>query len=135
MSEERVFLAETNVYVTSARIVIEGTTYSTAHVTSVRKKITPANTGCATLVAVLGGIVALSGIGNLFGRTPEGGLAILFIGLVVLVAGIAAVRSQEPTCRVHFTSASGEHYALTSPDESLIDRATIAIVDAIVFRG
>jgi hypothetical protein len=135
LSEERVFLSEHNIYVTNARIVIDGTTYSTANITSVRKTITPASTGCATILMILGALAALSGLPNIFGDMPERGLPVLFVGLVAVVAGVAIIRSQKATYHVRLASSSGERQALTSRDEAMIDRATIAMADAIVFRG
>ncbi|HWS72430.1 MAG TPA: DUF6232 family protein [Thermoanaerobaculia bacterium] len=135
MAEERVFLSEGNVYVTNARIVIDGTTYSTANVTSVRKTMTPANRGCALIVIIFGVLAAMSGVALLFGRTSDDAMSSLVMAAVLLLIGIPWFRSMKPIYRVMLASASGERQGLTSPDESLVDRATIAIADAIAYRG
>jgi len=62
MSEERTFLNESNVYVSNTRVVINGATYATANVTSVRTTTTPAKTGCAGFLAILGAVVTIGGI-------------------------------------------------------------------------
>jgi hypothetical protein len=45
MAEERSFLNDGGVYVSNTPVVIHGTTYATANITSVRKHIVPARAG------------------------------------------------------------------------------------------
>jgi hypothetical protein len=54
VAEERSFLNDGGVYVSNTRVVIHGTTYATANITSVRKHVTPANNGCAIVLVILG---------------------------------------------------------------------------------
>lgn len=135
MTEERAFLNENFVYVSNTRVVIQGTTYSTANITSVRKTITPANSGCAVLLVIVGVLIVLGGIiGVTSNQNGDGAGAIVF-GIILLAGGILWLRSLKPTYHVMLASASGERQGLSSQDESLVNRVTTAIADAITFRG
>src|ERR1043165_162178 len=50
---EHVFLNEDNIYVSNTRVILSGTRYATANLTSVAKRFTPASKGCAMLLTVL----------------------------------------------------------------------------------
>lgn len=135
MSEERVFLNLDGIYVSNARVVILGTTYATANITSVRKNTVPANTGCAVILVVFAAIGTLGSLGPLLISHSDESLVSLFICLLFLAAGILAYRSMKPTYHLMIASASGERQGLTSKDESLVDHATAAIANAITYRG
>jgi hypothetical protein len=139
MAEERVFLNVDGVYVSNTRVIILGTTYATANITSVRKNTVPPNTGCATILSVLaalwtaGALIALMFTNN--ANNVASNFAGLLIAIVFLVVGILWFRSLKPVYHVMIASASGERQGLTSSDESLVNHATAAIADAITFRG
>lgn len=135
MSEEQVFLNLDGIYVSNARVVILGTTYATANITSVRKNTVPANTGCAVVLIVFAVIGTLISLVTLLGNNGDGSGAALFFCLLFLIAGILWVRSLKPTYHLMIASASGERQGLTSQDESLVDHATAAIANAITYRG
>jgi hypothetical protein len=135
LSEERTFLNDNQVYVSNTRVVIQGTTYSTANITSVRKTITPAKTGCAAVLAILGVVFALSGAAVALQSEHGDGVGMIVFGVIALVVGILWLRSLKPTHHVMLASASGERQGLSSQDESLVNRVTTAIADAITFRG
>ena len=59
MAEERPFLNADGIYVSNTRVVILGTTYATANITSVRTQTVPAKSGCATVRVIVGGLGAL----------------------------------------------------------------------------
>jgi hypothetical protein len=132
--EERVFLNEGTVYVSNTRVVIAGTTYSTANVTSVRKTVTPAQTGCASVLAILSALVFFGGLFATLSGGQGGGTAIV-LGAIFLVVFVLFIRSQKATYHVMLASASGERQGLTSQDEGLVNRATTAIAEAIIYRG
>src|SRR5690242_11952994 len=133
--DEHAFLNEGNVYVSNTRVVIDGTTYSTANVTSVRKTVTPAQTGCAALLAIFSALVFFGGlIAFLSGNHSDGG-APMVLGAILFVVFVLFIRSQKPTYHVMLASASGERQGLTSQDEGLVNRATAAIAEAITYRG
>lgn len=134
MAEERVFLNQGDVYVSNMRVVLRGTTYATANITSVRRDITPANQGCAVLLLLVGGLVALGGVVSLFTKGSEA-LTAVVIGAALLAAGVSAYRSARATHHVFLASSSGERQGYSSYDGVLVERITVAIADAIVSRG
>jgi len=135
MTEERTFLNEGNVYVSNTRVIINGTTYATANVTSVRTVVTPAKKGCAVLMIVLGAVGALGGLTMWLGSKSEAAAGPFMMWLIILAIGIAWYASQKPKYHVMLASAGGERQGLTSRDPALVSRTTAAIAEAIVFRG
>lgn len=134
MADEKVFLNESTAFVSNSRIVISGATYSTANVTSVRKGTTPARQGCALLLTVFGMMVALGSLG-LFSESISSGIVALLFSLAIAAGGFLWLRALKPTHHVFMSSASGETQALSSQDETLIDKVVHAISEAIVHRG
>jgi hypothetical protein len=133
VAEERTFLSDGSIYVSNTKVVIHGTTYSTANITSVRKSVTPAKTGCASILVVIGALTVVGGvIGTIASHDNAEGIV---MGAVMLVIGIVWFRSLKPAYHVMLASASGERQGLTSNDESLVSRVTSAIGDAITYRG
>jgi hypothetical protein len=135
VAEERSFLNDGGVYVSNTRVVIHGTTYATANITSVRKHVTPANNGCAIVLVILGALGALGGLTLALGRSGDGRWSAFGTSLVLLIIGIVWFQSLRPTYNVMLATAAGERQGLTSKDEGVVDRVTGAIADAIVHRG
>lgn len=135
MAEERSFLNDGGVYVSNTRVVIHGTTYATANITSVRKHVTPANNGCAIVLVILGALGALGGLTLALGRSGDGRWSAFGTSLVLLIIGIVWFQSLRPTYNVMLATAAGERQGLMSKDEGVVDRVTGAIADAIVHRG
>jgi hypothetical protein len=146
MADERIFLNESNIYVSNTKVILHGTTFATANITSVSKRLTPASTGCAVILIVLGMISILGAI-SIFGALIFGAfgtfkadqvgcsLVALLSAAVILAAGVFWLRSLKPTYHVFLASASAERSGLSSQDEALVDRVTAAISDAITHRG
>jgi len=136
VAEERSFLNDGGVYVSNTRIIIHGTTYATANVTSIRKHIVPANRGCALVLAVFSALGVVSVLPFAFERN---GLDVawmpFFFCAILLIVAILWFRSQTPTYRLMLATAGGERQGLTSKDEAVVDRVTEAIADAIIHRG
>jgi hypothetical protein len=135
MAEERVFLNVDGVYVSNTRVVILGTTYATANITSVRKNTVPPNTGCATILSFVAALWTAGALITLMVNKNAGSFVGVFIAGLFLVAGILWFRSLKPVYHVMIASASGERQGLTSSNESLVNQATVAIADAITYRG
>jgi hypothetical protein len=135
VAEERSFLNDTGVYVSNTRVVIYGTTYATANITSVRKHIVPAQNGCAIVLAILAGLGAFSGLVFLLAGSGDDRWVTFATCTILLIIAIAWYRSLRPTYNVMLATAGGERQGLTSKDESIADRVTAAIADAIVHRG
>jgi hypothetical protein len=135
MAEERVFLNDHNVFVSNARVVIHGTTYATANITSVAKRVTPANKGCAVLLVAAGVLALVSALASFASATAKDGLPMLIGAAMILAIGIAWLRSLKPTFHVFLASAAAERQGMSSQDEALVNRVTTAISDAITHRG
>ena len=108
--------------------------HSTANITSVSKRYTPASTGCATIIIVVGALSLFSTLIALL-SAGDGNPGLVMISALVLIAGILIFRLQKPTYHVVFASSSGERQGLTSQDEQLVDRVIAAITEAIIYRG
>jgi hypothetical protein len=133
---EQTFLNEPNVYVSNTRVVIYGTTYSTANITSVRKHYTPARNGCAIVLIVLGAFWLLGALAMAFGsNSGDNEAAGLVVALMVVVVGIVWFRLAKATYHVMLATAAGERQGLSSQDGAQVDRVTAAIAEAIIFRG
>ena len=128
MSEEKVILENDNAFVSTTRVILNKTTYSTANITSVSKHSSPPQRGCASLVA--GVFILLAFVGLWEGS----GGAIVFFFLIGLVAAWLAFTAQS-NYMVKFQSSSGEIEALGSFDEATIDEVINAVNEAIIARG
>lgn len=135
MSEEHSFLNDGGVYVSNTRVVIHGTTYATANITSVRKHMVPAKNGCAVVMVVLGAMGALGGLITALNGNNSDQWTPFIMCAILLIIGIVWLRSLHPTYHLMLATAGGERQGLTSNDEGVVDRVTAAIADAIVHRG
>lgn len=135
MADEHVFLNENNIYVSNTKVILHGTTYATANITSVAKRMTPASTGCATLLIVAGALAVLGTVVSFASSPATGDLPSILMAAGVLIAGIVWLRSLKPTYHVFLASASAERQGLSSQDDALVSRVTTAITDAITHRG
>ncbi|HEX8152602.1 MAG TPA: DUF6232 family protein [Thermoanaerobaculia bacterium] len=135
MSDERVFLEGNQVYVSNTKVVLHGTTYSTANITSVQKRFTPASKGCAYMFVAFFALATLASLGGLGGN--DAGAA--FVGIVIcaglLAVGVFWLRSLKPTYHVVLASASGERQGLSSQDADHVNQVIGAITAAITHRG
>jgi hypothetical protein len=135
MTEERTFLQQGSVYVSNTRVVINGTTYATANVTSVRTLTEPANNGCAATILAIGFLGTLGSIPMMVvSRDSDSGF-LFAMSLILAALGYIWYRSIRPVYRVMLASAGGERQGLSSSDPALVTRTTAAIAEAIIYRG
>jgi hypothetical protein len=132
---EHVFLNEDNIYVSNTRVILSGTTYATANLTSVAKRFTPASKGCAMLLTVLAVFMVLGSLGPMFSKDFGTGFVMFLVSAGLVAAGVAWLRSLKPTYHIILASASGEQQGLSSKDHDLVDRVISAISAAITQRG
>jgi hypothetical protein len=135
VTEERSFLNDDGVYVSNTRVVIHGTTYATANITSVRKHIVPPNRGCALVLAIVGALGVIGGLPLALAESGDGRWTAFVMCTILLIIAIVWFRSLHPTYHVMLATAAGERQGLTSKDEGVVNRVTTAIADAIVHRG
>ena len=135
MAEERIFLNENNIYISNTKVILHGTTYATANITSVAMRMTQASTGCATILVVVGALAVLGTLASFRGAHAAESIGSIFIAAAILAAGIMWLRSLKPTYHVFLASASAERQGLSSQDKDLVSRVTNAINDAITHRG
>lgn len=142
MLEENIY-SDNNVSVTTARIIISGTTYALRNVASVKMITTPANKGCAMMMLIISAGIfifpALMGIIAaiaLRGKDEGGGggliMLLLFIGFILGLYGWDQLKKAKPKYHVAISSASGETHALTSEDPDYIEKIVYAINEAII---
>ncbi|SMG12479.1 DUF6232 family protein [Paraburkholderia susongensis] len=121
--DERIFLEEGGVKVTSARFIVPAQTYAMSGITSVKSKIEPAKRGGPIVVGVVGLCAMFAG------------LAGVVIGAILIALAVLWWRAQKGEYHVLLHSSSGEAKALSSKDESFIGRVVAALNDSIVARG
>jgi len=126
--EEQVFFDNGDVTVTNARFISSGQTYVMSNITSVKSLVEdPSKTGPVVFI-VIGGIMALAGLGNAsFGA--------ILTGAIIVAIGILWFKGLKSKFYVALATASGETRALSSEDKSFIDTIVKALNDAIVHRG
>jgi hypothetical protein len=120
MAEEKIFLDEKGVKVTSARFITFGKTHSMSGVTAVSSFVINPNRKGPIILAVVG-------------------LLAFFIGWIyaIIIIGLAAAWwfTQKKKYVVSLSSASGSEDALTNLDQNFIFRVVDALNEAIVHRG
>jgi len=128
--EETVF-ADSNIRITTTRIIIQATTYALRNITSVKMGTTPAKQGCAIILLILGILILPLALGVIFTEAKTGIVFLLFSG--VLVSGaVLSFRACKARYHVTIASASGEANALTSDDRAYIAYVVSKINEAIV---
>ena len=127
------FLSGGDVYVSNTRIVLNGTTYATANVTSVAMRTTPPSQGCALLLILAGAIALFAAIGAFAGDGD--GWGVLILAAILFGIGVPAYRAARATHHVILASSSGERTGFTSKDHALVQRIVTATADAITWRG
>ena len=135
MTEEKIFLDADEMFVSNTRVVIKGTTYSTANITSVTKTVTFAKKGGPITILLLGGFSILASFSAFADEGFGVGISTLFIAFLILTAGLFWYRSRKDSYRVIFATAAGETEALRSINEETIDKIISAVNEAIVARG
>jgi hypothetical protein len=135
MTSEHVFLDDSNIYVSNTKIILGGTTYATANITSVSKRFTPASKGCAIALTAIAALMTLGSLGPLFSKDFGTGLIMFLICGALAAGGVAWLRSLKPTYHVILASASGQQEGMSSKDHDLVNRVISAITNAITHRG
>lgn len=126
--QEQTIYSDSNVSVTTTRVMIGDTTYALRNITSVRMADTPGRIGCAITLLILG-IVLLIGAFSGVGEKDAGGLVIAGVVIGLAVLWLFGARTKY---HVVISSASGEAKALTSRNERYIQRIVNSINEAIV---
>lgn len=121
MAEEKVFLDERGIKVTSARFVSPGKTHSMAGVTEVSTFIHTPDRKFPIILAVIGIILLI--------------FKVWILGAILAAAGIAWFISQKDEYSVMLGSASGSSDAFRDKDQAFIERVVTALNDSIVHRG
>jgi hypothetical protein len=122
------------VRVTNARVIIRGTTYAMANISSVSLVKIPPSLGCAIMLIVVGVIATIAGFA-IGGERSDTRLAVILAGLVAAVIGIVIVSVAKPTYALRITSSSGEMNVLASKDAEYIASIVRAVNEAMVHRG
>lgn len=118
--EEKVFFNAGGASVTSSKIVINGNTYATRNVGSVRVEVKPAK-------RIVGIVVAAIGLFFLFGTAPVFGLMMAIFGGGLALAGNAKAK-------LMLMAGGGESVALESTNVKFTNDLHAAIVEAISVR-
>lgn len=117
--EERVFLNESFARVSSSKIEINGATYATRNVGSVRVESVPRPLWPILVIAF--------GVILLLGSTWP-------IGLILLATGALCFYSLGPKAKLHLMAGGGEQMAIESKDIAMVASLHRAVVEAISAR-
>lgn len=132
MSSEQTYFQSDGVQVTSTRVVMGGTTYALANITSVSMHKTPAKRSFGVILTLLGmAFLTYNGLGE--GADPS--VMQWGISIVVMLTGLLLVVMAKATYAVRFGSASGEQEAFSSKDQKMVVGMVDAINQAIIDRG
>jgi hypothetical protein len=129
-AQETQYYSGGNVLITNACAEFGEKTFAMLNVTSVSVGKVEANSGCAVLLLLAGGLglfFTLFGLPDTFGG--------LVLCAVMLGIGILWQQSLKPTYTVTLGSASGEMKALESQNQQEIEPIVAAIKRAIIERG
>lgn len=129
MTTEQTFYSDDKgVRITGTRAIFGSTTYSMANITSVTKGQEPAKRTPGILVAIVGIVLLLGGLGI-------DGTELTIAGILVLALGILLAYRAKAKYHLQITSASGEFTPVSSEDEKYIESITVAINEAMIRRG
>jgi hypothetical protein len=131
VAEENIY-SDSDVSVTTARIIVSGTTYALSNVTSVRMTETAGNSGCAVALIIVGLISFSFAVLSIVDGTGPVLLALLIAG-GLLAGGMAWLRSVKSTFHVTIASSSGEMRVFSSPNRPHIETIVGAINEAIIW--
>jgi hypothetical protein len=131
MSEEIIY-SDSEVSVTTTRVIILGTTYALRNITSVKMAMTPVKQGCAIALLILGIIMLLGAFGGLSSKDVGGAILGLLIAAGIVAGSVFWLRSLKPDYHVTIASSAGEAHALTSKDKNYISKIVESINDAII---
>ena len=121
--EEKTFLSEGGVTVTSARFIVRAQTFAMSGITSVKAFEEQPKRAWPIIFLVVGILFLL------------GGKDSLVLGLILATMGGAWLAIQKATFHVLLATASGEAKALSSHNRQWINKVVAAINEAIVHRG
>lgn len=125
--EETILFEDPRAKVTTARVMLNGVTYSMANVTSVRR----VSEDRPALVAFLGLLIVLVGFYLVFDSAAGLGLFIIVAGAALIFAFFRA----RPNHWVRIGTAGAEQNAVASQDPDWTNAVVEAVSQAMVRRG
>jgi Na+/H+ antiporter NhaD/arsenite permease-like protein len=130
MAEESIY-ADDNVSITTARIVVSGTTYALRNITSVRMTDTNPSKIGPIVCLILGLIILAMGL-VAFTQSAGEGFMFSLAGAPLAGAGLYTLWTARRSYSVTIASSAGEIRALTSPDKQYISKIVASVNEAIV---
>jgi len=136
MPDEKTFMDQDGVLVTTSRAVLNGTTYAMSGVTAVKVAYTPASALPTVGGIIIGfvGAVPVSGAigaGDIFSKPTLVGVGMVLAGGFLVWTGARS----KGTYTVVLSTASGSTTGLRTVDKALATSVSEAIAEAIVARG
>ena len=128
MAEGNIY-SDNNVSITTARIIVSGTTYALPNITSVKMTATKDKPVIAVALVIVGVILVWVG---LFRDTVSSAIGSVIVGGLLLAVGIVWVCMVKSTFHVTIASSSGEIRALSSRNRPYIETIVGAINEAII---
>lgn len=134
--EEQEFFRAPSVLVTSARFIVDGTTYPVTNISSVKMVEVEAGCGPIAALAVFGLLSAILAMAGMSAVPGEGAGLLVFSAFMFALAVLAAIAvAKAKQSAVAITTAGGEAKALVSRDRGLVRQTVTALNEAIIYRG
>jgi hypothetical protein len=133
---ENVIYSDNLIEITTARILIDGTTYALRNVTSVKMTIKSPENGYRIGLTIFSLILGMPGFVVAKLGAEKGSWGVAFTGVILFLIGLSFYRKtrrmpKEAEYNVVITSGSGESNALTSVNRSYIKNIVSHINEAI----
>ena len=126
--DEKIYLEQSGLRVSSTRVVIGNTTYALANITSVSTDKTPPSRGMALMLVLIGIFVLMV-------SAPMESIFAAIVGALICGIGVWLTISAKPTFHVALGTAAGEKHALASKDQRMVEHIVESINTAIIERG
>ena len=126
--EETVY-SDSDVKVTTARVICGATTYELKNITSVKMGDTPPNAIPTLVTIVIGLCVLITALARL--KFDASFVFLFVVGIAVIAFAVRHVHQLTPDYHLFISSPSGEVQAFTSKDQSQVERIVAGVKEAI----
>jgi Family of unknown function (DUF6232) len=126
---EKLLFAEGTIKVTTARLMVNGTTYAMSGVTSVGTRVKRPSKIGPLIMTGLGVVLLLKGF------SPSVDAGTISWGVAIAFGGVVWLTGMRSTYTVHIATASGDKEAYESKNHAFVRKIITAMNEAIVLRG
>ena len=122
--------SDSSVLVTTARLVLFGTTYPVRNITSVRATISPTDQGPAVSLLIFGALITIAGF-VCISSLGSSSLWIVLLGIVAVTLAILWMRRGKAAYHIFITTSAGEIQAMKTFNKQYLQTVLSSINTAI----